>query len=64
MLDTYRGSSHTSLMYKPHFQLDKLHKIDKPTIVETSLILGGAGFSYLAIPNPLHKTALHSKKSY
>ena len=38
--------------------------MDQPIIVTTSLILGGAGFVYLAIPNPLQKTALNGGESH
>ena len=51
-------------MYKLHYQLYKLHGIDQPIIVTTSLILGFAGFVYLEIPNPLQKTALNGIKSH
>ena len=56
--DAHPGSNHASPIYKPHYQLYELHEMDQPIIVATSLILGGAGFMYSAIPNPLQKTAL------
>ena len=38
--------------------------MNQPIIAATFLILGGAGFVYSAIPNPLHQTALNGGKSY
>ena len=58
------GSSYASLVYKPDYQLYELHKMNQSIILATSLILGGAGFVYSAIPNTLPKTALHSVKSH
>ena len=63
-LDAHYGYNHANPMYKLHYQLYKLHKIHQPMIVATSLILGGAGFVYSAIPSPLQKTALSDGKSY
>ena len=40
-------------MYKLHYQIYKVYEMDQPIVVATSLILGGAGFVYLALPNPL-----------
>ena len=51
-------------MYKLHYQLYKLHKMDQPIIVTIPLILGGTGFVYLAIPNPPQKTELINRKSH
>ena len=51
-------------MYKLHYQLYELHEMNQPIIDATSLILGGAGFVYSAIPNPLQKTALNGSKSH
>ena len=50
-------------MYKLHYQLYELHKMDQPIVVATSLILRGAGFVYLVIPNPLQKTLLSGGES-
>ena len=58
ILDANPRSSHASPMYKPHFQLYKLYKMDHPFFVADSLSLGGAGFVYSAILNPLPKTTL------
>ena len=51
-------------MCKLYYQLYKLHKMDQPIIVATSLILGGAGLVYSAIPNPLQQTALNYGESH
>ena len=51
-------------MYKPHYQLYVLYEMEQSIIDTTSLILGGAGFMYLAIPNRPQQTALNSCKSY
>ena len=64
MLDAHPGSSHISPMYKPYYKLYELHKMDQPTIFATSLILGGAGFMYSAIPYLLEQTVLNGGKSH
>ena len=64
MSDSHHGPSHASPIYKPCYRLYKLHKMDQPTIVTTVLILGAAGFVYLAIPNLLKKTELNGGKSH
>ena len=38
--------------------------MDQLLVVTTSVILGGAGFLYSGIPNPLWKTALNGGKSH
>ena len=51
-------------MYKLYCQLYELHKMDQPIVIITSLILGGTGFLYSEIPNPLKQTALNGGKSH
>ena len=51
--EAHPGSNDASPIYKLYYQLYKLHKIDQCIVATTSLILGGAGFMYSAIPNPL-----------
>ena len=51
-------------MYKLYYQLYEVQEMDQPIIVANSLILGGTGFMYSAIPNPLQKTALSNGESY
>ena len=51
-------------MYKLNYQLYELHEIDQAIIVIISLILGGAGFMYSAIPNPLRQTTLNGGESH
>ena len=63
-LDKHPGSNHTSPIYKQHYQLHELHGKGQPIIIATSLILGGAGFVYLAIPNPQKQTALNPGESH
>ena len=63
-LDEHPGSNHASPIYKPPYQLYELHKMDQPIVVTTSLILGGTGFVYLAICNPLQQIALNVGESY
>ena len=38
--------------------------MDPPIIVATSLILGGVGFMYSEIPNPMQQTALNGGDIY
>ena len=63
-LDAYLRSNHANLIYKLHYQLYELHEMDQPIIVATSLILGSAGFMYLAILNPLQKTVPNGGESH
>ena len=62
--DAHPGSNHASPIYKQYYQFYELHKIDQPIIVITFLSLGGSGFVYSAIPNPLQITALNIGESH
>ena len=63
-LNAQLGSNYVSPMYKQYYQLYELHEMNQPIVVATFLILGGAGFLYLAIPNPLQQIALNSGESH